>query len=46
VPVESLLYLMPRRPDGEISAARCLRDEDMALLRADEEFAKYGSYIG
>jgi hypothetical protein len=46
VPCESLIYLMPRRLDGEISAGICLRDEDMDRLRADEEFVKYGSYIG
>lgn len=45
-PVESLIYLMPRRPDGEIAVAICLRDEDMGRLRADEEFGKYGRYIG
>ena len=45
-PVESLIYLMPRTPDGEIAVAICLRDEDMERLRADEEFAKYGRYIG
>jgi trichothecene 3-O-acetyltransferase len=45
-PVESLIYLMPRRLDGEIAVAICLRDEDMQRLRDDEEFAKYGVYIG
>lgn len=45
-PVESLIYLMPRTPDGEIVVAICLRDEDMERLRADAEFVKYGSYIG
>ena len=45
-PVESLIYLMPRTLDGEIAVAICLRDEDMERLRADEEFAKYGRYIG
>jgi trichothecene 3-O-acetyltransferase len=45
-PVESLIYLMPRTLDGEIAVAICLRVEDMERLRADEEFAKYGRYIG
>jgi trichothecene 3-O-acetyltransferase len=45
-PVESLIYLMPKTLDGEIAVAICLRDEDMERLRADEEFAKYGRYIG
>ena len=46
VPVESLIYLMPKRLDGEIAVAICLRDEDMERLRADEDFTKYGKYIG
>ncbi|KAF8348574.1 transferase family-domain-containing protein [Amanita rubescens] len=46
VPVESLLYLMPKAPDGEIAVAICLRDEDMERLRADEEFGRYARYIG
>jgi hypothetical protein len=45
-PVGSLIYLMPRTLDGEIAVAICLRDEDMERLRADEDFAKYGKYIG
>ncbi|KAK9327475.1 transferase family-domain-containing protein [Lipomyces starkeyi] len=46
VPVESLMYLMPKAPDGEIALGICLRDEDMERLRADEEFATYATYIG
>lgn len=46
VPVESLIYFMPKTPNGEIAVAICLRDEDMERLRADEEFAMYGRYIG
>ncbi|KAK9363908.1 transferase family-domain-containing protein [Lipomyces starkeyi] len=46
VPVESLMYLMPKALDGEIALGICLRDEDMERLRADEEFAKYATYIG
>lgn len=45
-PVESLIYLMPKRLDGEIAVGICLRDEDMRRLRADEEFAEYGRYVG
>jgi trichothecene 3-O-acetyltransferase len=45
-PVESLVYLMPRTLDGEIAVGLCLRNEDMERLKADEEFAKYGTYIG
>lgn len=45
-PVEGLFYLMPKRPDGEIIAMLCLREDDMDRLRADEAFVKYGTFIG
>lgn len=45
-PVESLIYIIPKRLDGELVVAICLRDEDMERLRVDEEFTKYGKYIG
>ncbi|KAL5042727.1 hypothetical protein BDW71DRAFT_200377 [Aspergillus fruticulosus] len=32
--------------DGEIGAAVCLKDEDMARLRADEVFGKYAVLVG
>ncbi|EXJ66750.1 uncharacterized protein A1O5_09945 [Cladophialophora psammophila CBS 110553] len=46
VPLESLFYLMPKRPDGEIAVALSLREEDLDRLRKDEEFMKYAVYIG
>jgi trichothecene 3-O-acetyltransferase len=45
-PVESMILILPKRLDGELAVAICLRDEDMERLRMDEEFAKYGKYIG
>jgi len=45
-PFESLMYLMPKRPDGEITAALSLRDEDMETLKQDEKWKKYGQFIG
>jgi trichothecene 3-O-acetyltransferase len=45
-PVESLMYLLPKKPDGEITAAICLRDEDMERLKMDKEFAKYATFVG
>ncbi|KAF9765721.1 hypothetical protein IL306_001988 [Fusarium sp. DS 682] len=45
-PFESLMYLMPKRPDGEITAAISLRDEDMERLKGDEEWKKFGRFIG
>ena len=44
--VEGLMCILPRRLDGELTVVICLRDEDMERLRTDEEFAKYGKYIG
>jgi hypothetical protein len=45
-PFEGLIYLMPRKPDGEISAAICLRDVDLEILKQDADFMKYALYIG
>ncbi|KAJ6256872.1 hypothetical protein Dda_8742 [Drechslerella dactyloides] len=44
-PVESLMYLMPRRPDGEFVLALCLREDDMERLVADPEFNKYCRFV-
>ncbi|KAG6901907.1 hypothetical protein C0995_006745 [Termitomyces sp. Mi166 len=46
IPVEGLIYFMPRTQDGEIAVALCLSNGDMERLRVDEEFGKYGYYIG
>lgn len=45
-PIEGLLYFMPRTADGDVDIAACLRSEDIETLKKDEEFLKYGSYIG
>lgn len=45
-PVEGLLYLMPRTADGDVDIAACLRSDDIETLKQDEEFLKYGSYVG
>ncbi|KAI1389675.1 trichothecene 3-O-acetyltransferase [Hypoxylon trugodes] len=44
--LDSLVYLLPKAPSGEIVIAICLRDEDMTKLKADETFAKYGRFGG
>jgi hypothetical protein len=46
VPVESLVYFMPKALDGEIAVLLCLRNEDLERLRADKEFGMYAEYIG
>ncbi|KAF2112576.1 transferase family-domain-containing protein [Lophiotrema nucula] len=43
---EGLAYFMPRRLDGEIAVALNLRNDDLERLRLDEEFGKYGRYVG
>ena len=45
-PVEGVVYLLPKAMDGVIVAGLCLREDDMEKLRADEEFRRYGRYIG
>ncbi|KAJ5297114.1 uncharacterized protein N7443_008007 [Penicillium atrosanguineum] len=45
-PVEGLLYLMPKSPNGDLAVQVCLRDEDWGRLRIDEEFMKYTTYLG
>ncbi|KAF9213963.1 hypothetical protein BGZ59_004574 [Podila verticillata] len=45
-PFPSLMYLMPKASNGEVSAAICLMDEDMDRLKADKEFIKFGRFIG
>lgn len=46
VPVECLMYLMPKALNGDIVAEFSLRDEDMERLKRDEEFMNYARYIG
>ena len=43
---ESLVYLLPKRQDGEIAVWMCLREEDLLKLRDDEEFMNYAQYVG
>lgn len=46
IPFESLIYLMPKSPSGEMAVAICLRNGDWEQLKADEEFNKYARYVG
>lgn len=46
MPVESLIYLLPKSPNGEMAVAICLREEDWVRLKADEEFVKYATFVG
>ena len=46
MPVESLVYFMPKALDGEIAVLICFKNEDLGRLRADKEFGMYAEYIG
>ncbi|MDI1487544.1 MAG: hypothetical protein OHK93_006814 [Ramalina farinacea] len=46
VPYEGLIYLIPKKPNGEIAVGLCLRDEDMTCLRDDKTFKKFCTYVG
>ncbi len=43
---EGLVYFLPKALDGEVAVGVCLRDNDLERLRADKEFAKFGTYVG
>ncbi|ANB14255.1 Ayt1p [Sugiyamaella lignohabitans] len=45
-PVESLIYFLPKSPEGDIVICLCLADADLEKLQSDPLFAKYGHYIG
>ncbi|KAG0335862.1 hypothetical protein BG004_008293 [Podila humilis] len=45
-PFPSFMYLMPKSPQGEISLAICLFDEDLERLKNDKEFVKFARFIG
>ena len=45
-PYEGLVYLLPKKTDGEIAVWMCLRDEDLENLRNDEDFTTFGKYVG
>lgn len=46
VPYEGLIYLMPKKPNGEVAVGLCLRDEDMTCLRDDGTFKSFCTYVG
>lgn len=45
-PMESIIYLMPKTPMGDIDVACCLQESDIVSLQKDAEFTRYGQYIG
>lgn len=44
--MESLVYLLPRKADGEIVIVLCLRQDDLDRLRQDKEWMKWTTWIG
>jgi len=46
VPVEGLVYLMPKSRDGSVAVAMCLREEDLECLKRDGEWKTMATYIG
>ncbi|PYH92648.1 hypothetical protein BO71DRAFT_451256 [Aspergillus ellipticus CBS 707.79] len=46
IPVESLMYIMPRSRDGELAVALCIREDDWGCLGDDQEWKTYTSYVG
>ncbi|CAO3628149.1 unnamed protein product [Cunninghamella blakesleeana] len=45
VPVESLIYFLPKNLKGDVVVSICLRDDDMERLKNDQHFIKYGQYL-
>lgn len=45
-PVPSLVFLLPRRQDGEIAVQMGARVDDINALRGDEEWLRATKYIG
>lgn len=46
VPVESLVYVMPRDADGGVVVAMCLREGDVERLRGDGEWGGLVEFVG
>ncbi|OAQ72022.1 acetyltransferase [Pochonia chlamydosporia 170] len=46
LPVESLMYIMPKSPNGDMAVAICITDEDWERLKEDEEWKKHAKYLG
>lgn len=46
IPVESLMYVMPKSPSGDWTVGICLRDDDWEHLNAQKEWVEHTTYIG
>jgi len=45
-PVPSLMFFLPRPPNGEIVISMCLREDDLESLKADPAVSKLARFIG
>jgi len=43
---EGLVYLLPKRPDGEIVVVLCMRGEDLRQMEEGEEWVQWARWIG
>ncbi|KAK8123022.1 hypothetical protein PG984_011692 [Apiospora sp. TS-2023a] len=43
---QGLVYLLPKRPDGEIGAAVCLSEDDLQKLKEDHRFLQFARLVG
>lgn len=43
---QGLVYLLPKRPDGEVGVAVCLSEDDMHRLQGDPRFMEFGRRVG
>ncbi|KAK2877784.1 hypothetical protein FQN49_001211 [Arthroderma sp. PD_2] len=46
IPFECLMYLLPKKLNGDMGVVLCLEDGDLERLRADKEFTEYGAFTG
>jgi hypothetical protein len=46
MPVESLMYLMPKDAQGGVAAAICLRAEDLQRLQEDQVWQSFARCLG
>ena len=45
-PMDGLVYIMPRNPDGSLDVAISIRNDDMERMRMDEKWNYYTEFIG
>ncbi|KAK7985776.1 trichothecene 3-O-acetyltransferase [Apiospora saccharicola] len=43
---QGLVYLLPKRPDGEVGAAVCLSEDDLQKLKDDRRFMQFARPVG